>query len=301
MQSTFSRRGPGRPTVLRRFAPVALLAGGLLAGIVGLTAAAAEPSPELTTITVTRQVLYMGGDGELLVEEQQEQRIIEEFKVNPKVWAQGALPLQFRYNPEGAPIGHDVPALIANAVNTWNAVTSTFSFAYAGETADGSNLCDTGADFDPSEDLDGKNTIQFVPLDNQLALGITCSWTLNSPNIVEFDMRLNPSAAIWFSGSQTVAGKYDMASTMLHELGHAAGLGHSDVAGSVMQPSLSAGIMKRTLTADDTAGLTAAYPGGTTATPTPTTPTQTATPPPITTVPIPPGQFKLRLLQIGRD
>ena len=294
------RRRRGAPGFVRRLAPLALLACGLAAGVIGLTAAAAEPAADLSTVTITRHTLYMAPDGELLVEEQQEQRTIEEFKVNPKVWAQSAIPLGFRYNPDGAPPGHDVPALIQNAVNQWNGVTNAFSFTYLGETTDGSNLCDIGGDFDPDVDLDGKNTIQFVQLSNPLALGITCSWTLNSPSIVEFDMRLNPSTTVWFSGDQVVSGKYDLASTMLHELGHAAGLAHSTVSGSVMQASLAAGIMKRTLHSDDIEGLAAAYPGQP-VTPVPTTPTQTATPPPITTVPIPPGQYKLRLLQIGRD
>jgi hypothetical protein len=57
---------------------------------------------------------------------------------------------------------------------------------------------------------------------------------------------------------------------MLHEMGHAAGLGHSceqdtkncsaEGQAAVMYYALSHGQMKRTLTADDKAGLMALYP-----------------------------------------
>jgi hypothetical protein len=50
---------------------------------------------------------------------------------------------------------------------------------------------------------------------------------------------------------------YDLQTVLLHEVGHALGLGHSDIDGSVMFPSYEGG--KRSLTADDIAGIQHIY------------------------------------------
>lgn len=51
------------------------------------------------------------------------------------------------------------------------------------------------------------------------------------------------------------SGEYDIDGIMVHEVGHVIGLGHSDVAGATMYPSVSAcNFNNRTLEADDTAG-----------------------------------------------
>ncbi|MBX7134316.1 MAG: matrixin family metalloprotease [Fimbriimonadaceae bacterium] len=50
---------------------------------------------------------------------------------------------------------------------------------------------------------------------------------------------------------------YDLHTVLLHEVGHALGLGHSDVVGSVMGASYDGG--KRTLSADDIEGITHIY------------------------------------------
>ena len=69
---------------------------------------------------------------------------------------------------------------------------------------------------------------------------------------------------------------------VLHEVGHAVGLSHTDVLGAVMYPSYSSPIP---LHPDDLAGYCAVYGCGVVDTPTPTasptaTPTATATPTP---------------------
>lgn len=66
-------------------------------------------------------------------------------------------------------------------------------------------------------------------------------------------------ARTWVDNPSDVSGngQYDFFTVALHELGHSLGLGHSTVAGSVMQ-AVYAGA-RRSLTADDIAGIQAIY------------------------------------------
>ena len=74
------------------------------------------------------------------------------------------------------------------------------------------------------------------------------------PKPVHFD----DSEHQWVLGA--VAGGFDVETVGLHELGHILGLQHSDVAGSVMFPSVSSNSTKRALTADDLGGIRELYP-----------------------------------------
>jgi hypothetical protein len=62
----------------------------------------------------------------------------------------------------------------------------------------------------------------------------------------------------WVDGA--VAGGLDIETVALHELGHLLGLAHSDVAGSVMWPTVSSNYTLRSLQPDDLAGIRALYP-----------------------------------------
>ena len=106
--------------------------------------------------------------------------------------------------------------------------------------------------------------------------------------LVEFDMHLDDDLNTWTAAQPPEAGRYDIGSTVLHELGRAAGLGHSSDSSAVMFPSLKKATSKRTLAADDIAGLEAAYPGG-------ATPTPTATPLPANLKP------RARTMALARD
>ena len=65
----------------------------------------------------------------------------------------------------------------------------------------------------------------------------------------------------------SVTNGFDFFSVVLHEFGHALGLGHSTNPNAVMFPSIGAGTSNRTLHADDIAGITVLY--GTAAIPEP--------------------------------
>lgn len=271
----------------------------------GLMSASGSAEAEPQTYTVVRHILYRSADGSLSIEEA-ESRTIEQFVVNPHTWSTSSLPVTVRYNSTGAPSGIDTEGLIQDAIGTWNAVTNSFSFIYGGESTADTGSCVRSA----TPDIDGINTIAFDDEIGALSLGETCTIfpnTGSNTKLVEFDMRLNPDD-IWFTGNQSVVDKYDLASTILHELGHAAGLGHSSNTESVMYFQLKDGEMHRALHTDDIAGLNQAYPGGSAPTPTPSatptpspTTTPAVTPPPITTVPPPAGSFKVRTLQLARD
>jgi hypothetical protein len=82
-----------------------------------------------------------------------------------------------------------------------------------------------------------------------------CSVITNTlPKPVHFD----DSEHQWVIGA--VANGFDVETVALHEIGHILGLQHSDVAGSVMFPSVSSNSTKRALTADDLGGIHELYP-----------------------------------------
>ena len=62
----------------------------------------------------------------------------------------------------------------------------------------------------------------------------------------------------WVDGA--VPNGYDIETVALHEIGHLLGMYHSDVAGSVMYPTVSDNHTKRALTADDLGGIKKLYP-----------------------------------------
>ncbi|MET0622159.1 MAG: matrixin family metalloprotease [Pyrinomonadaceae bacterium] len=63
----------------------------------------------------------------------------------------------------------------------------------------------------------------------------------------------------WSLANATPANKADLKTILLHELGHALGLGHTGVAAAVMYPTLAFGDQKREPTADDRTGITQLY------------------------------------------
>jgi len=85
-------------------------------------------------------------------------------------------------------------------------------------------------------------------------------WLADPTHIVDSDIEFNDADFIW--GDGTVGGTYDIQSVALHELGHTINLrdlyGAGD-AGKVMYGYTSSATQKRTLSADDTAGVVWVY------------------------------------------
>ncbi len=168
-------------------------------------------------------------------------------------WADDEIPVRVAYNPTGAPdfVGPD--AIIA-ALQTWSSVpTSRFAFAYGGFTDRPASLKDDGPD--------GNNVIawQSLPCDTACVLGVTTRELVHESDLV---LNSNPAAHL------SVGGEVDARTVVLHETGHMAGLEHSCPApfGPCTEDELNAVMyyayrgVKRKLTADDIAGISAIYP-----------------------------------------
>ena len=77
--------------------------------------------------------------------------------------------------------------------------------------------------------------------------------TNNFPKPIHFD----DSEHMWSIGP--VSGAFDIETVALHEIGHILGLGHTNVTGAVMFPSVSDNFTLRTLQPDDIAGVRSLY------------------------------------------
>lgn len=191
-------------------------------------------------------------------------------------WAPWDIPVAVSYNDFWDPFDADGAPAAAWAMNTWNAVTGTSFQWQAGPPTDVlvSPNCWANAD-------DGVNSVAFSPLLDDGVLGVTCSsyLALSTGNFTyEFDMLID-YWTYWSVETPTPWNLYDLNTVMLHEFGHALGLGHSSD-GTVMQLALGPGEQMRALQPDDVAGIRALYPAAApiaTSTWTPV-PTATATP-----------------------
>jgi hypothetical protein len=186
------------------------------------------------------------------------------FKLNPNRWSPSAMPVRVWLNPAGGPSALPIEDLVRGAIGQWSSIEgSAFRFEYAGTTT-----ADAGACNFTNRQLDGRNTVTFTTSLPSTTLGVTCSVWSGSGNLREFDIQLNASVN-WGPSGSLGPGQFDLASTILHELGHGAGLGHpcesanrctDDERQAVMYPSLKPREERNVLQADDRAAMVEAYP-----------------------------------------
>lgn len=136
---------------------------------------------------------------------------------------------------------------VRNAFKTWAAIVPlTFTEVATNQAPD------LFVDWRPANDPD-HSMVGTVLAHADFPPG--CSVITNTlPKPLHFD----DSEHMWTIGA--VANAFDIETVALHEIGHLLGLAHSNVAGSVMFPTVSDNFTKRSLTADDISGIKSLYP-----------------------------------------
>jgi len=184
-------------------------------------------------------------------------------------WAQ--TPVRYFVSDRGVPgvSATDLQNAVGRAFATWQAVpTASITYQLAGVTSAA-----------PGSD-DGSSVLGFrsrPDLDRVLA---STSFLIDSSTgaLIESDIFFN-STFSWSTATAGEAGRYDLESIALHEIGHFSGLGHSALgeteliasggrrvlsSEAVMFPIAfaSGSVAGRTLKADDIAGISDLYPDG---------------------------------------
>ncbi len=193
----------------------------------------------------------------------------------PVSWAVGCVGvhLNTRALRDPADAGQDLDGVLRRAFARGLAAWSDADCA--GSRVPALQLVDAG-DVDAPLDLalDGRNVVsvnrRWSPdpyhLPGTVAFTVVTT-DVRSGSLLEADIEINarspenPLGRRWDDGAPTW-GEVDAPSALLHELGHLAGLWHSLEAGAVMEASMDIERQRRSLTADDRAGVCGIYPGG---------------------------------------
>lgn len=138
---------------------------------------------------------------------------------------------------------------IRAAFETWSRPGTAVEFALGGSPAT------------PARDAspDDGNHVWVVapwPLEDE-ALARASLWFDPGGNLVAFDVRVNGEKPWSLDGEPDT---FDLQSAVVHEVGHALGLEHADLADAVMFPSLDADDQRRELSDDDDEALAWLYP-----------------------------------------
>jgi hypothetical protein len=143
-------------------------------------------------------------------------------------------------------------AAVQKAAATWSNAGAKFAFSYGGTTTIYN---------DPTVQ-DGINCISwsstYFPAGSTTLAEATYWFNPNNGDITECDCVFNDRHT-WSTAATTPGNQFDVESVMLHEFGHYLSLDHSSVPEAVMWYSTGIGTQKRTLAADDLAGIIAIY------------------------------------------
>ena len=137
---------------------------------------------------------------------------------------------------------------IQTAASAWHDQSGANIQLVYGGTTNGSSLT-----------LNNKNEV-FFRNDSTGYIGETYWWYDGTGHLVDADIVLHESYT-YFAGSGCSNGIY-IEDVAIHEFGHALGLGHSEVAGTTMEPAMPGycDTSQLTLEADDISGIRSLYP-----------------------------------------
>lgn len=113
-------------------------------------------------------------------------------------------------------------SLLSTSVETWDAEVAAEVF--------GTEIAGVVDGMDTSSP-DGKNEVMFGDVASDGAIAVTIVWGVfrgppQSRGLVEWDMMFDEADFDWSAESIGVAGKMDFHNIAVHEVGHAAGMGH---------------------------------------------------------------------------
>jgi len=180
------------------------------------------------------------------------------YVLNGPAWASRPVPYSVNTTNLDLPDAAVEAAVQAGAAVWSQQTNASFSFTYAGRSAQTTTTADS------------VNLVVFRNASNGPAIATTYWWSSGS-SIIDADIVFWDGAFQFFAGSTGCANGFYIEDIAAHEFGHALGLGHSTSPSATMYPSTAACDMRnRTLEADDIAGIVSLYPP---ATATPAAPT----------------------------
>jgi len=161
-----------------------------------------------------------------------------------------SMPVGYYLVTDNVPHGADGEAAVHAAFEAWNAASANVQYDFAGYLPQG------------AQQYDGKNVVYWAydnwPYDPTLAAMTFRYYDTSNGRLLDADTVFN---GVKYSWSVDGSG-YDIENSATHEVGHIGGLGHSTDPEATMYAKTQAGeTKKRTLAADDVAGIEAIYGG----------------------------------------
>lgn len=177
------------------------------------------------------------------------------YSLNGRKWFTSA-DARFYYNSSNGPAcclsASAQQSQIVSGINAWSIASLGGSTTKSGAKRDGTNVISWGKL--------GGNTLGVT---HYISTDTSQSQVCNGSLIYRFtevDVRFN-NAFSW-QNSSGCSGGFDLAGVSTHEFGHAVGLGHSNVRGATMYPSIgSCDFSAASLASDDRSGYSSIYSG----------------------------------------